>query len=172
MIKSQHSSARAMAQYKGFADSCLKQHPSDIVEFAHALVLRGCKLELPKAKKDDTKTPKVTDSKMSTGVVPWLPKATTVCRSMDELFTHIQQVQMICCGNDQACATGFPKSCSPSCAVAFHGMYQGCGLLLSAVIPKRQLASYNHFDAICLSKVDIKSFLKAISHAECKSRAL
>ena len=171
MLKSEHSSARAMAQYKAFADSCLKQHPADIVEYAHDLVQQGCKIELPKAK-DDQKAPKVTDSKLSTGVAPWLPKATAVCRSMDDLFTRIQQVQMLCCGADKDCATGFPKSCSTSCAVAFHGMYTGCGLLLGAVIPPRQLEAYNHFDAICLSKVDIKSFLSAISEAECKQRAV
>ena len=84
--------------------------------------------------------PKLTD--------PWFSGTDETCDTFYGLIQQIHLAEDTCCTKHTECPAegGFPKQCSPACALAFHSMYQKCALMLNGVLPAAQMHAYSHFD--------------------------
>jgi hypothetical protein len=72
----QQKETKALAAYKSFSKSCLRQHPAEVIEYAHTLLNQGCKLTLPKTMRrngHDSRSPKPTA--LDVGGEPWFHDA-------------------------------------------------------------------------------------------------
>ena len=167
---------RYLAQYDQFGSSCKRQHAPEVVEFANALVERGCTLDLPKVKQHnahDSRLAPIKPSKIETGATtPWASAKAAIdgdCTTLHSMLARLHEAKEQCCMSDGDCPDGFPEVCHPGCAIAFHGMFKKCGVIMSTFLPAKILSTYAHFDGLCTSEnsVDLEGFLKAISHATC-----
>eukprot|EP01047_Picozoa_sp_COSAG01_P025613 COSAG01_NODE_1624_length_9704_cov_186.948777_9_plen_507_part_00 len=158
--------AKTMLEYKAFAHSCANQHPADVLNYAHALMDKGCKLQLPKAKGHVVLDEHV-HTKLETGKI-W-HHASEKCSTFREMLDRIHSAHQACCPKGVDCSHGFPHMCSAECAVIFHGMYSACGLLLNGMLPAHVQLMYGAFDAQCTSEkgMDVAAFQDAISKAKC-----
>ena len=73
---------KALQQYSAFADKCSDQHPAELIEYAHALIIQGCQLTLPtsaptnghdsRGNGHDTRNGHVVDTPLDLGGEPWV----------------------------------------------------------------------------------------------------
>ena len=170
-----------IAQYDKFSAKCKRQHAPGVVEFASTLVEQGCKIDLPKVKQHnghDFRPATIKPSKVQTGAsTPWGSAQAAIdgdCTTLHSMMIRLHEAREQCCMSDDDCQNGFPSVCHPGCAIAFHGMFKKCGVILNTFVPAKILATYARFDGLCTSEnyVDIEGFLDAIAHAECELATL
>jgi hypothetical protein len=151
-----------VAEFEAFEQQCLTSDGLALVEYALALVDRGCILDLSGvAGGGHRRLQQFLTQRLSSGAehCEW-----------DEIDDLAQDVTSICCTSG-ACPAGslVPTSCSPGCAVALHQFSVSCGATLLAI--DQDYDQIMAFEQSCLDAADPLFFLNAIKNAQCDGAA-
>eukprot|EP01052_Picozoa_sp_SAG31_P007307 SAG31_NODE_347_length_17310_cov_3.764743_12_plen_379_part_00 len=157
-----------MDEYRSFADRCMRQDGTALVEYAHDLVRQGCEIDLVSPQDRGRRAQDNEGSAQKTGIAKMLQTNENTC-SWQSFDDRVVEMSAVCCGTnaDEVCADGQPpRQCSPECAVYFHSFYSDCETLLST-IQQDDMDKFTDFEATCMDEADASFFLTAIKHATC-----
>ena len=95
---------------------------------------------------------------------------TSAC-SMAGLQDRLDEVNTMCCNEDNPCTDGLPSGCGIQCGMVYTKFYAECYHLMMGVIgvsdnPEAS-AVFDDFEQTCVSTFDPRSLLDVISSAQC-----
>ena len=153
------------AEFERFEQDCLDQDGIALVDYTIGLRDSGCVVSFADGQSGRRRTQGVFGQRLgvSQPSCEW-----------DELDDLAKELDLICCGVDNALCpaspttASFPMTCGPLCAVAMHSFSTACAESLDAIFAGDDFASgMAEFEDKCLTSADPHVFLDAIMHADC-----
>ena len=159
--------------WRAFEQQCLELDGLALVDFAMALIAKGCIVHLS----DDASGGTGGHRRFLQLLGGWFAKRLTSAEastcSFDDLDDFAEDVDYACCGPDGSrCPAGGgpPAGCSQACAVALHTFTTSCGATLDNVLSESDelRAQMQGFETTCMDTISSSHlFLEAIMNAVC-----